>query len=103
MERLTPEDRLLGRTQPLPKTELELKAFTSETKYIVYAEGSDNKKEVDGLFVARILPFDIKQQISNGKLEVKANGLVIKRLEQVVEETSTTNEETSKPKRKRVK
>lgn len=80
MERLTVEDKIMGRTEPLPKTDLELKAFTPATKYEVYAEGNDNKKVVDGTFIDKILSMETKTLIKNGEMEVKANGLVIKRL-----------------------
>lgn len=102
MERLTVEDKIMGRTEPLPKTDLELKAFTPATKYEVYAEGNDNKKVVDGTFIDKILSMETKTLITNGEMEVKANGLVIKRLETVVEEVPTV-EETPKPRRRRAK
>ena len=102
MERLTVEDKIMGRTEPLPKTDLELKAFTPATKYEVYAEGNDNKKVVDGAFIDKILSMETKTLITNGEVEVKANGLVIKRLETVVEEVQTV-EKTPKPRRRRAK
>lgn len=109
MEKLTVEDRIMGRTEPLPPTELQLKAFTDETKYLVYAEGNDNKKVVTGISIGRILSMESKQLITNGELVVKANGLVIERIvEPVVEKKLETDEEISvveppKPKRKRAK
>ena len=104
MEKLTVEDRIMGRTEPLPPTELQLKAFTDETKYLVYAEGNDNKKVVTGISIGRILSMENKQLITNGELVVKANGLVIERIvEPVAEKTSVTDEEPPKPKRKRAK
>ena len=104
MEKLTVEDRIMGRTEPLPPTELQLKAFTDETKYLVYAEGNDNKKVVTGISIGRILSMENKQLITNGELVVKANGLVIERIvEPVAEKTSATDEELPKPKRKRAK
>lgn len=104
MEKLTVEDRIMGRTEPLPPTELQLKAFTDETKYLVYAEGNDNKKVVTGVSIGRILSMESKQLITNGELVVKANGLVIERIvEPVAEKISTTDEEPPKPKRKRAK
>ena len=104
MEKLTVEDRIMGRTEPLPPTELQLKAFTDETKYLVYAEGNDNKKVVTGISIGRILSMDNKQLITNGELVVKANGLVIERIvEPVAEKISATDEEPPKPKRKRAK
>ncbi|MGN1153577.1 MAG: hypothetical protein ACI4S3_06075 [Candidatus Gastranaerophilaceae bacterium] len=102
MERLTVEDKIMGRKEPLPKTELQLKAFTHETKYEVYAEGSDNKKTVDGAFVGKILSMDNKTLITSGETEIKANGLVIKRLETVIEKTPIVDE-TPKPRRRRTK
>lgn len=104
MEKLTVEDRIMGRTEPLPPTELQLKAFTDETKYLVYAEGNDNKKVVTGVSIGRILSMENKQLITNGELVVKANGLVIERIvEPVAEKISATDEEPPKPRRKRVK
>ena len=41
MTNLSLEDKIMGRTEPLPLTELQLKAFTNETKYLVYAESID--------------------------------------------------------------
>ena len=115
MTKLTVEDRIMGRKEPLPLTELQLKAFTNETKYLVYAEGSDNKKVVKGVKIGRILSMEKKQLITNGEKQVKANGLVIERIEKPtvkknltvkedVRKNRTTDEEISvveKPKRKR--
>lgn len=105
MTKLSLEDKIMGRTEPLPLTELQLKAFTNETKYLVYAEGNDNKKVVTGVSIGRILSMENKQLITSGEKQVKANGLVIERIEeptirknQIVEE-----EQPPKPKRKRAK
>ena len=57
MEKLTVEDKIMGRTEPLPKTELQLKAFTTETKYKVNSIGKDNPSIMVGTFVDRILTF----------------------------------------------
>lgn len=104
MEKLTVEDRIMGRTEPLPPTELQLKAFTDKTKYLVYAEGNDNKKIVTGVLIGRILSMESKQLITNGELVVKANGLVIERIEEpTIEENLTVDEQPPKPKRKRAK
>ena len=109
MTKLSLEDKIMGRTEPLPKTELQLKAFTDKTKYLVYAEGNDNKKVVTGVSIGRILSMENKQLITSGEKQVKANGLVIERIEEeVVKENLTTDEEISvveppKPKRKRAK
>lgn len=109
MTNLTVEDRIMGRKEPSPKTELQLKAFTNETKYLVYAEGSDNKKVVTGVKIGRILSLEKREHITNGELVVKANGLVIERIvEEDVRKNRTTDEEISvveppKPKRKRAK
>ena len=109
MTKLTVEDRIMGRKEPLPPTDLQLKAFTNETKYLVYAEGSDNKKVVTGVKIGRILSLEKREHITNGELVVKANGLVIERIEEeVVKENLTTEEEEQpkpkpKPKRKRAK
>lgn len=109
MEKLTPEDRIMGRKEPLPKTELQINAFSPETKYKVNSIGKDNPSIMVGSFVDRILPFEIKQQIKNGEIVVEYNGLRIERIEEeVVKENLTTDEEISvveppKPKRKRAK
>ena len=119
MTKLSLEDKIMGRTEPLPLTDLQLKAFTNETKYLVYAEGNDNKKVVTGVSIGRILSMENKQLITSGEKQVKANGLVIERIEEeVVKENLTaeedvrenriTDEEISvveppKPKRKRAK
>ena len=105
MTKLTVEDRIMGRTEPLPPTDLQLKAFTNETKYLVCAEGNDNKKVVTGVSIGRILSMENKALITSGEKQVKANGLVIERIaeptirkNQIVEE-----EQPPKPKRKRAK
>lgn len=119
MTKLSLEDKIMGRTEPLPPTELQLKAFTDETKYLVYAEGNDNKKVVTGVKIGRILSMENKQLITNGEKQIKANGLVIERIEKPtvkknltvkedVRKNRTTDEKISvvekpKPKRKRAK
>ena len=78
MEKLTVEDRIMGRTEPLPKTDLQLKAFTAETKYKVNSIGKDNPSIIVGSFVDRILPIKIKQQIKkSGQETVRLNYFVI--------------------------
>ena len=104
MEHLTVEDRIMGRTEPLPKTELETKAFTSEMKYKVAAIGHDNYSIVDGDFLNSILNLEQKQKIASGEIVVEYNGLRIERIiEPVAEKISVTDEEPPKPKRKRAK
>ena len=104
MEKLTVEDRIMGRKEPLPKTDLELKAFTAETKYKVNSIGIDNPSIMVGSFVDRILPLEIKRQIKNGEIVVEYNGLRIERIvEPVAEKISETDEEQPKPRRKRAK
>ena len=111
MTNLSLEDKIMGRKEPLPKTELQLKAFTNEIKYLVYAEGSDNKKVVTGVKIGRILSMEKKQLITNGEKQVKANGLLIERIEEsTVKKNLTVKEEEQpkpkpkpKPKRKRAK
>lgn len=102
MERLTVEDKIMGRTEPLPKTELQLKAFTSETEYKVNTIGLDNPSIMKGNFLDRILPLEKKEAIKSGVKVVEYNGLRIERLETVEEETLTV-EEAPKPRRKRAK
>ena len=115
MTKLSLEDKIMGRKEPLPPTDLQLKAFTNETKYLVYAEGNDNKKVVTGVKIGRILSMENKQLITSGEKQIKANGLVIERIEEPtvkenltvdedVRKNRTTDEEISvveKPKRKR--
>ena len=104
MEHLTVEDRIMGRTEPRPKTELESKAFTSEMKYKVAAIGNDNYSIVDGDFLNSILDLEQKQKISSGEMVIETNGLRIERIvEPVAEKISATDEEPPKPKRKRAK
>ena len=104
MEKLTVEDRIMGRTEPLPKTDLQLKAFTAETKYKVNSIGIDNPSIMVGSFVDRILPLEIKRQIKNGEIVVEYNGLRIERIvEPTIKENLTVDEEPPKPKRKRAK
>ena len=104
MEKLTVEDRIMGRKEPLPKTDLQLKAFTAETKYKVNSIGIDNPSIMVGSFVDRILPLETKRQIKNGEIVVEYNGLRIERIvEPVAEKISATDEEPPKPKRKRAK
>ena len=104
MEKLTVEDRRMGRKEPLPKTDLELKAFTAETKYKVNSIGIDNPSIMVGSFVDRILRLEIKRQIKNGEIVVEYNGLRIERIEEpTIKENLTVDEETPKPKRKRTK
>jgi hypothetical protein len=102
---LTTSERIMGLTEPRPLTELEQKAFTKETKYIVKAIGSNNEKVVDGVFVERILSSDAKKQIKNGISTVKASGLEITRIEEPKEVVSKieTVEELPKPKRRKAK
>ena len=104
MEKLTVEDRIMGRTEPLPKTDLQLKAFTAETKYKVNSIGKDNPSVMVGSFVDRILPLEIKRQIKNGEIVVEYNGLRIERIEEpTIKKNLTVDEEPPKPKRKRAK
>lgn len=103
MERLTVEDKIMGRTEPLPKTELQLKAFTSETEYKVNTIGLDNPSIMKGSFLDRILPLYEKEAIKSGVKVVEYNGLRIERLDTVVEEETPTVEETPKPRRRRSK
>ena len=104
MEHLTVEDRIMGRTEPRPKTELESKAFTSEMKYKVAAIGNDNYSIVDGDFLNSILDLEQKQKITSGEMVIETNGLRIERIvEPVAEKISATDEEPPKPRRKRAK
>ena len=108
MEKLTVEDRIMGRKEPLPKTDLELKAFTAETKYKVNSIGIDNPSIMVGSFVDRILPLEIKRQIKNGEIVVEYNGLRIERIVEVNDQVECTSDQVNdqvilKPKRKRAK
>ena len=104
MEKLTVEDRIMGRTEPRPKTELESKAFTSEMKYKVAAIGNDNYSIVAGDFLNSIVDLEQKQKITSGETVIETNGLRIERIEEpAIKENLTTDEEPPKPKRKRAK
>ena len=104
MEHLTVEDRIMGRTEPLPPTDLQLKAFTSEMKYKVAAIGNDNYSIVDGDFLNSILNLEQKQKIISGEMVIETNGLRIERIEEpTIKENLTVEEQPPKPKRKRAK
>lgn len=112
MEHLTVEDRIMGRTEPRPKTELESKAFTSEMKYKVAAIGNDNYSIVDGDFLNSILDLEQKQKITSGEMVIETNGLRIERIVEVTEQVECTSEQVTnqvteqvipKPRRKRAK
>lgn len=104
MEKLTPEDKLLGRTEPLPKTELQINAFSADMKYEVGNKEGTNTSIMVGTMVERVLPFELKQKIRYGETEIEYGGVIFKRLEPVVKtEEVKEEEETPKPKRKRVK
>ena len=92
----------MGRTEPLHKTELQLKAFTFETEYKVNTIGLDNPSIMKGNFLDRILPLEEKEVIKSGVKVIEYNGLRIERLETVVEEVPTL-EETPKLRRRRTK
>lgn len=104
MERLTVEDRIMGRTEPSPKTELETKAFTSEMKYKVAAIGNDNYSIVYGDFLNSILNLEQKQKIASGEMVIETNCLRIERIEEpTIRKSQIVEEEPPKPKRKRAK
>jgi len=83
MQSLTDEEKLLGFTEPRPKTLIEKTAFTDACQYEVHTEGYSNKSIENGNLIASILPSEEKQKILNGEFEIVYNGLVIKRLTQV--------------------
>lgn len=95
MEKLSIEDKILGRKEPKPKTELELTAFTADTKYKVKAIGKDNESIMNGALVANILSVEQKQQIFAGDLTVQANGLEFTRIEPTISKIETVDEEIS--------
>lgn len=106
MEKLTDEEKLLGMTEPRPRTLIEKTVFTDACKYEVYTEGYDNKSVENGNLIASILPSEEKQRILNGEFEIVYNGLVIKRLTQVTpkkEEAPKEEIEEEKPVKKPVK
>ena len=104
MEKLTVEDRIMGRTEPLPKTDLQLKAFTAETKYKVNVIGKDNTSIMTGSMLKNMLPLSHRDLIFNGELVIEYNNMRIERIvEQVAEKISETDEEPPKPRRKRAK
>ena len=104
MEKLTVEDRIMGRTEPLPKTDLQLKAFTAETKYKVNVVGKDNQSIMTGSMLKNMLPLSHRDLIHNGEIVIEYNNMRIERIiEPVAEKISETDEEPPKPKRKRAK
>lgn len=104
MEKLTVEDRIMGRTEPLPKTELQLKAFTAETKYKVNVVGKDNTSIMTGSMLKNMLPLPHRDLIHNGEIVIEYNNMRIERIiEPTIKENLTVEEEPPKPKRKRAK
>lgn len=104
MEKLTVEDKIMGRTEPLPKTDLELKAFTAETKYKVNVIGKDNQSIMTGSMLKNMLPLSYRDLIHNGEIVIEYNNMRIERIvEPVAEKISVTDEETPKPRRRRNK
>ena len=108
MERLSDEDKLLGLTEPRPKTLIEKTAFTDAVQYEVQTEGYNNKSIENGNVIASILPFEEKQKILNGESELKYNGLIIKRITQVTPKVEVKEEAKApvieeEPKKKPVK
>lgn len=104
MERLTVEDKIMGRTEPLPKTDLELKAFTAETKYKVNVIGKDNQSIMTGSMLKNMLPLSYRDLIHNGEIVIEYNNMRIERIvEPVAEKISVTDEETPKSIRRRSK
>ena len=94
----------MGRTEPLPKTDLQLKAFTRETKYKVRSISRDNPSIMNGGMLAKILPLEQRERIMRGDIVIEYNELHIERIvEPVAEKISATDEEPPKPKRKRAK
>lgn len=86
MQNLTDEEKLLGMTEPRPKTLIEKTAFTDACQYEVHTEGYNNKSIENGNVIGSILPFEAKQQILNGESEITYNGLVIRKLTALVPE-----------------
>lgn len=107
MEKLTVEDRIMGRTEPLPKTDLQLNAFTAETKYKVNVVGKDNQSIMTGSMLKNMLPLSHRDLIFNGEIVIEYNNM---RIERIIEEEPTIRknqiieeEQPPKPKRKRAK
>lgn len=105
MEKLTVEDRIMGRTEPLPKTDLQLKAFTAETKYKVNVVGKDNTSIMTGSMLKNMLPLSHRDLIHNGEIVIEYNNMRIERIiEPTIKENLTVEEEEPpKPRRKRAK
>ena len=116
MEKLTVEDRIMGRTEPLPKTDLQLKAFTAETKYKVNVIGKDNTSVMTGSMLKNMLPLSYRDLIHNGEIVIEYNNMRIERIVEVTEQVECTSEQVTnqvtnqvteqvapKPKRKRTK
>ena len=103
MVRLTDEDKLLGRTEPKPKTILEKIAFSDKTLYKVgNAQGTNTSIET-GETVASILPYNLKRKVLNGVIKVEYNGIVFERIvtvEKSPKQELKQEEEIVKPKAK---
>ena len=114
MKNLSFEDRILGRTEPLPKTEFQKKALANETKYYISAEGNENIKVVGGDKLKILLSLEEREKLENGLTSIVANGLHIRRVDAEVTTVEKEEEnkeevleeeikEAPKPKRKRAK
>ena len=112
MEKLTVEDRIMGRTEPLPKTDLQLKAFTAETKYKVNVVGKDNQSIMTGSMLKNMLPLSHRDLIHNGEIVIEYNNMRIERIVEATEQVECTSEQVTnqvteqvapKPKRKKAK
>lgn len=88
MERLSDEDKLLGRTEPKPKTILEKTAFNEKTLYKTGNKEGTNTSIETGETVASILPYNLKREVLNGAVKVEYNGIVIER---IIEESKERN------------
>lgn len=94
---LTDEEKLLGFKEPRPRTMIEKTVFTDACQYEVHTEGYNNKSIENGNMIAAILPVEEKQRILNGEFEIVYNGLVIKRITQIVP-TEKVEEPKEEPK-----
>lgn len=94
MEKLSVEDKILGRKEPMPKTDLQLKAFTSETKYKVNSIGKDNPSVMNGEMLKSILPLKQREKICMGDIVIEYNGLRIERIVDTTDEPTISKKET---------
>lgn len=80
---ITEEDKILGMAEP-GKRLLDLTALTDACLYEVSTEGKNNGSIETGVLVDAILPLKEKQKFVSGEVEVRYNGMIIKRVTAVI-------------------